>query len=1130
MILRGITVLCLLVSQLVAWGQKDTSEELRKLKTESEVGRKTQTERVREYAEKNNVPLSYRDYKGVLVVLVGVSDSGVPLYKAVDNAGAAITTGVPSLRAGGSLGLNLEGDGMVVGVWDEGLVQHDEYDGRLLSQQGAASVHSNHVTGTILATGINPLAKGMAPKAKAYTFDFNDDESEMLSLAKPDQTGLLMSNHSYGLITGWRFNNGWTWFGDPSISIQEDYRFGFYSANAAFWDQIAFNAPYYTIMKSAGNDRAEVGNGSRPADCNGGSGYDCISDVSAAKNIITVGAVAKVLNYVDASSVQMSSFSSWGPTDDGRIKPDLVAAGVGLISTSTNNEYTSLNGTSMATPNATGSLLLIQELYKNLNGEFMTATALKALAIHTTKEAGVYAGPDYRFGWGLLDVEKAGKVVLERNGSSVAIGDHTLTQGQTFEIILNPKQGEKITATIVWADPAGTPVAPALDPVNRMLVNDLDLRIVDDGGNVQMPWILDPANPDTEATRGDNIRDNVEKLEFDNPSPRSYKLQVRHKGNLAAGSQKFSLVLTYTALNETQTPIYWVGGTGNWNSTAHWSLTSGGASAGSIPTADSKVVIDENSFPTGGTLSLTANTTIGSLVWLNRSVAGIALGSNTLTIRGNLTLAAQEGSITATTGKLVMTGELFDESTILSNDNNLSGSSLEINGDSKFVFSGEINLKSIHLISGELSLNDSRIVSGELVVDNNASGPNKLDITDLQLTGVSNLVVQAGTTQITSSGALIELTEDAVFDFGNKTYSGTLLAEEGNVEVKGNNTIDELIVGNDILLSGSNTISSLIVQEGTDILLAAGTIQTLSQNTTLNSSAANRISITGQSGDATIHFDGRYKLCFNFLNVTNVDLTGEAIVTAGANSTLAGSQNWSLESCEDILFPDFDFDGGCAQGLVTLTDKSGGDITTWQWTTNAPNATISNASSSSPKIIFPAAGQFNITLTLSNGTINRAFTRQITIQPNDLPSNTAVINGLNLFSLNLATGYQWYKDFELVPAAVARTFSYGGTPGTYFVTTKSGSCNRVSDFVVITSVNESVDGISIYPNPAAEKFMIEGIRSQSKVKLVNSNGQTMMQQDVSVDTWIDTKDWTRGLYVIVITQENRIVTHKILLR
>jgi len=93
-----------------------------------------------------------------------------------------------------------------------------------------------------------------------------------------------------------------------------------------------------------------------------------------------------------------------------------------------------------------------------------------------------------------------------------------------------------------------------------MLVSDLDMRIVDDAKNQQFSWALNPdlATLAEAAFKADNFRDNVEKIEFENPEPRSYKLRIHHKGTLAGGAQNCSLIITYTSINETQTAYYWV--------------------------------------------------------------------------------------------------------------------------------------------------------------------------------------------------------------------------------------------------------------------------------------------------------------------------------------------------------------------------------------------------------------------------------------------------------------------------------------------------------------------------------------------------------------------------------------------
>src|SRR5690606_6015179 len=201
------------------------------------------------------------------------------------------------------------GSGMRVGVWDSGLAlrTHREYSSRLLNNDSGVDVadHSCHVVGTLIAAGVDPAARGMLYQAQATAFDWNQDYEEMISESL--NNNLLVSNHSYGYGTGWE--NG-VWRGDQSISNEEDYRFGFYDGRSRSVDAIAFNAPYYSIFKSAGNDRGDSGNGTQPPD----GPFDCISDWGVAKNVFTIGAVRKLSGpYASPSDIVMSGFSSWGP-------------------------------------------------------------------------------------------------------------------------------------------------------------------------------------------------------------------------------------------------------------------------------------------------------------------------------------------------------------------------------------------------------------------------------------------------------------------------------------------------------------------------------------------------------------------------------------------------------------------------------------------------------------------------------------------------------------------------------------------------------------------------------------------------------------------------------------------------
>ncbi len=516
---------------------------------------------------------------GQVRVLRGLDEeTGNLLYDVADfNARAAATTRTSSLYAGGSLGVALSGSGAAVkdrlGVWDGGRVyaDHPEFRGRVVQQDNPAQTsraaedvyHATHVSGTLISLGINALARGMAFGANLKAWDFSGDVAEM-SVAAPD---LLVSNHSYGSIAGWRFNssrtttNKWEWWGDTTVNATQDTKFGLYSADARSWDRIANASPYYLIVKSAGNDHAEGGppagqpyflsqhnNRLSTTPRDGQFGYDQITTYGTAKNILLVGAIPAITGgYQRPTDVSLAGFSSWGPTDDGRIKPDLLGVGVNVISTasSTSSAYGSLSGTSMSSPNVAGSVLLLQEYYGQLNpGKLMRAAMLKGLVIHTADEAGKAPGPDYQAGWGLLNMERAAQLLRNTDRSGV-LDERTLAQGQTYSLTMVASGRGPLVATICWSDPEATASSGTqLNSRTPKLVNDLDARL-NDGNTTLLPWILDPETPDSSARRGDNFRDNVEQVLVANPVPgRTYTLTISHKSTLSGGSQAYALLVS----------------------------------------------------------------------------------------------------------------------------------------------------------------------------------------------------------------------------------------------------------------------------------------------------------------------------------------------------------------------------------------------------------------------------------------------------------------------------------------------------------------------------------------------------------------------------------------------------------
>ncbi|WOC51383.1 peptidase S8 [Bergeyella porcorum] len=586
--------LCYLASTFV-FAQEGNEVKAMKMKTDvmslDNFGKKKRNQvmsilELEETAKSRKIPFEGK-IEGRYYQLQGFSPkNGKPVYYITYNTGAALGTSVQPLHHLGG-GRSLEGKGIVLHEWDAGAVRdtHQEFGGRVKQQDGATRYdeHATHVGGTMVASGVDGKAKGMAPKVNLRAYDWRDDVSEMVNAALD---GALVSNHSYGVPGGFQWGDysgrlGWHWF--ASDDETEDKRYGQYGETDAEWDFIALKAPYYLPVKAAANDRGggpESGglhffhNGmtweasTKERIKNGGElGYDCIPSGNLGKNSLIVGAIHKLKkDYETASDIELAEFSSTGPTDDGRIKPDIVGVGVEVYSTASvgNGYYSTLSGTSMATPNVSGALGLLQEHYKKLYGTeeapFMKAATLKALVIHTSNEAGKHLGPDYQYGWGVLNASKAVSVLSDRNKYTL-LEEKELENGTPYTLEVTAKGNEPLKITIVWDDavPELLPDSAILNNRTPTLVNDLDIRVSDANG-IYLPWVLNPDEPNKAADRGDNYRDNVEQILIENPiAGQKYTITVSHKAGknlktnqmingqlklVDAASQPFALVVS----------------------------------------------------------------------------------------------------------------------------------------------------------------------------------------------------------------------------------------------------------------------------------------------------------------------------------------------------------------------------------------------------------------------------------------------------------------------------------------------------------------------------------------------------------------------------------------------------------
>jgi hypothetical protein len=422
------------------------------------------------------------------------------------------------------------GAGMKIGIWDRGLplLTHQELENRLVAGDDAersASDHATIMSSVLLGTGINPKAKGIVPDANGVVHDWRQDRLEAAQLAAE---GLLVSCHAYGM---------------ESASVP-DFYFGKYLELTWDWDRIMAEMPYYLMVTAAGN-HGDLGHNASPIGGDVQAGWDLMLGASLSKNGLTVGAAETVWDQQYLQQAKVATYSGIGPTDDGRIKPDLAIDGRAqqTASGTSDSSYTSAKGTSVATAKISGHLLQLQGYYHSLYGQYMWASTLKGLTLHTCVDVGS-KGPDYKMGWGIMDMGKAAEVIRQE-GYSAWIVEDTLKAGEVYTLDLQANGEEPLEVSLSWTDPEGEVKAfsRVLNAPDPALINDLDLRLLHDT-EIYQPWVLDKYHPDQAAKTGDNHVDPFEHISVDTVDTGTYTLEIRHKGQLSGGAQKFSLIVS----------------------------------------------------------------------------------------------------------------------------------------------------------------------------------------------------------------------------------------------------------------------------------------------------------------------------------------------------------------------------------------------------------------------------------------------------------------------------------------------------------------------------------------------------------------------------------------------------------
>tara|TARA_R110002051_G_scaffold73135_6_gene132769 strand:+ start:11650 stop:13851 length:2202 start_codon:yes stop_codon:yes gene_type:complete len=479
-------------------------------------------------AKLNNWKIKETLANGKKIELQAIGADGSPLYYVTYADEAGLVSRASMLNTNGKMGLELDGNGMKVGVWDAGIAlqSHVEYTSRITigDENSEVDTHATHVTGSIISTGLKKDARGVANMANVISHDWTRDKIEVAEAAAD---GLLLSNHSYGIVA----------------DRVPDWYFGAYTKVAQDWDKIMYNAPYYLMVTAAGNAQKSNDNDS-PTYGKATDGFDVLLGFTISKNNITVaGANSKIDNNGNLKSAEVSAYSSFGPVDDGRIKPDIAGNGGTVLSTdaASNTSYNTSSGTSMATPGVTGSLLLLQQYHEELYGEYMKAATLKGLALHTADDIAA-EGPDYKMGWGIMNSKTAAEVLYNKDFTS-HVSEESLENGASFSFDVTAEGNKTLIASISWTDLESTFINRGeLNNTTAALVNDLDIRILQNGKTF-LPWKLNPAQANSAATKGDNKVDPFERIEIPNANG-TYTIVVSHKGELVNNVQDFSIILS----------------------------------------------------------------------------------------------------------------------------------------------------------------------------------------------------------------------------------------------------------------------------------------------------------------------------------------------------------------------------------------------------------------------------------------------------------------------------------------------------------------------------------------------------------------------------------------------------------
>lgn len=416
-------------------------------------------------------------------------------------------------------GRHYTGAGVGVMVRDDGVVgPHIDFQGRIdnSATSTVGPTHGDGVGGIMAGAGnLDPTKRGMAAGSDVYVVQFANSFLDAPTTDLINNGTVQITNSSYGSACN-----------------------GGYTTAARTVDEQTNTIPSLLHVFSAGN--------SGTANCGYGAGAgwgNITGGHKQGKNVITTANTF--------FNGQLANSSSRGPAHDGRIKPDITAHGQNQESTGENNSYQTFGGTSAAAPGIAGVSAQLYEAYAGLNGgAFPESALIKATLLNTANDYG-NVGPDFRFGWGMVNGLRA--AMLIEDGRYL---DATVAQGaNNNHSITVPANTTQVRFMVYWSDAVA---APGASPA---LVNDLDLVVTDPGSTTHQPWVLNTtANSallNTPAGTGIDRLNNVEQVSIDNPAAGTYNINVAGF-NVPMGPQKYYVV--YEIISDGLTLTYPIGG------------------------------------------------------------------------------------------------------------------------------------------------------------------------------------------------------------------------------------------------------------------------------------------------------------------------------------------------------------------------------------------------------------------------------------------------------------------------------------------------------------------------------------------------------------------------------------------